>query len=58
MAYNFRRIIKIKVDIVNNIFEELFRYGFHDTEISSIDGEGLEIKLNFDKVKRCNITFI
>ena len=33
---------------MNNIFEELLRYGFHDTKISSIDGEGLEIKLNFD----------
>ena len=32
-----------------NIFEQLFQYGFHDTEISSIEGEGLEIKLNFIK---------
>lgn len=33
---------------MNNIFEQLFQYGFHDTEISSVEGEGLEIKLNFD----------
>ncbi len=33
---------------MNNIFEQLFQYGFHDTEIFSIDGEGLEIKLDFD----------
>lgn len=34
---------------MNNISDQLFQYGFHDTEISSIYGEGLEIKLNFDK---------
>lgn len=34
---------------MNHIFENLFQYGFHDTEISSIDCEGLEIRLNFDK---------
>ena len=34
---------------MNNISEQLFQYGFHDTEISSICCEGLEIKLNFDK---------
>lgn len=34
---------------MNSIFKQLFQYGFHDTEISSIEGEGLEIKLNFDK---------
>lgn len=33
---------------MNNIFEQLFQYGFHDTEISSVEGEGLEIKLNLD----------
>lgn len=33
---------------MNNIFEQLFQYGYHDTEISSIDGEGLEIRLTFD----------
>lgn len=33
---------------MNNIFEQLFRYGFHDTKISSVDGEGLEIKLSFN----------
>lgn len=33
---------------MNNIFEQLFQYGFHDTEISSIDGDGLEVKLTFD----------
>lgn len=34
---------------MDSIFKHLFQYGFHDTEISSIDGEGLEITLNFDK---------
>lgn len=34
---------------MNNVFEEISQYGFHDTEMFSIDGEGLEIKLNFDK---------
>ena len=34
---------------MDNIFKQLFQYGFHDTEISSIDCEGLEVKLNFDK---------
>lgn len=34
---------------MNNIFEQLFQYGFHDTEISSIDYEDLQIKLNFDE---------
>ncbi len=34
---------------MDSIFKQLFQYGFHDTEISSIDGEGLEVKLNFDK---------
>lgn len=33
---------------MDNIFEQFLKYGFHDTEISSIDGEGLEIKLNFN----------
>ena len=32
---------------MKNIFKPLFQYGFHDTEITSIEGEGLEIKLNF-----------
>ena len=32
---------------MNNIFEQLFQYGFHDTELSSICGENLEISLNF-----------
>ena len=31
------------------IFERLSQYGFHDTELSSIHGEKLEIRLNFDK---------
>ena len=34
---------------MDNVFKQLFQYGFHDTEIASIEGEGLEIKLNFDK---------
>ena len=34
---------------MDSIFKQLFQYGFHDTEISSIDCEGLEVKLNFDK---------
>ena len=32
---------------MKNIFKPLFQYGFHDTDITSIEGEGLEIKLNF-----------
>lgn len=34
--------------IEKNIFEQLFQYGFHDTDITSIEGNGLEIKLSFD----------
>ena len=34
---------------MDSIFKQLFQYGFHDTEITSIDCEGLEVKLNFDK---------
>ena len=49
MGTNFKSFIKIEVNKMDNIFGELFKYGFHDTEISSIEGEGLEIKLKFDK---------
>ena len=34
---------------MDSIFKQLFQYGYHDTEITSIDCEGLEVKLNFDK---------
>ena len=34
---------------MDSIFKQLFQYGFHDTEITSIDCKGLEVKLNFDK---------
>lgn len=34
---------------MNNIFEQLFEYGFHDTELTSISGENLEIRLNFNE---------
>lgn len=34
---------------MNNVFEFLFQYGFHDTEFSSIEISGTEIKLDFDK---------
>ena len=34
---------------MNNLFEEISKYGFHDTTMFSIDGKGLEIKLNFDE---------
>lgn len=34
---------------MNNVFEPLFQYGFHDTEFSSIEIDGTEIKLHFDK---------
>ena len=34
---------------MNKVFEQLFQYGFHDTELSSILGDGLEIKLIFQK---------
>ena len=33
---------------MNNIFKQLSDYGFHDTIISSIEGNGLILKLNFD----------
>ena len=33
---------------MDSIFKQLLQYGFHDTEITSIDCEGLEVKLNFD----------
>ena len=49
MGINFKSIIKLEVNTMDSIFKQLFQYGFHDTEISSIDGEGLEVKLNFDK---------
>lgn len=49
MGINFKSIIKIEVNTMDSIFKQLFQYGFHDTEISSIDCEGLEVKLNFDK---------
>ena len=41
--------IKIEVNTMDSIFKQLFQYGYHDTEITSIDCEGLEVKLNFDK---------
>lgn len=34
---------------MNSVFEFLFQYGFHDTEFSSIEISGTEIKLDFDK---------
>ncbi len=34
---------------MNKVFEQLFQYGFHDTELSSILGDGLEINLIFQK---------
>ena len=34
---------------MNNLFEEISKYGFHDTKMFSINGKGLEIKLNFDE---------
>lgn len=30
-------------------FERIFQYGFHDTKISSIEDDGLQMKLNFDE---------
>lgn len=33
---------------MNNVFEFLFQYGFHDTEFSSIEISETEIKLDFD----------
>ena len=35
--------------MVNNIFDQFFQYGFHDTEITSIIHDGRNIKLNFNK---------
>ncbi len=34
---------------MNNVFEPLFQYGFHDTEFSSIEIDGTEIKLYFNE---------
>ena len=34
---------------MNDIFEPLFKYGFHDTELSFICGQNLEISLFFQK---------
>ncbi|MBR5144314.1 MAG: hypothetical protein IKW53_04610 [Clostridia bacterium] len=34
---------------MNDIFKQLFQYGFHDTELSSICGDDLKISLIFDK---------
>ena len=34
---------------MNKIYEEFFKYGFHDTEISSIIIEEFKVKINFDK---------
>ena len=58
MFYNIfkkGKIIKLFISLINfidinameNIFSQLFQYVFHDTDITSIEGEGLEIKLNF-----------
>lgn len=33
---------------MTNIFKQLFQYGFHDTEISSIEGKDLDIILKFN----------
>lgn len=46
---NFKSIIKIDVNIMNSIFKQLFQYGFHDTEISSIEGKGLKIGGDYNK---------
>lgn len=35
--------------MMNNVFEALYDYGFHDTEITMISGKGLEIILYFEK---------
>jgi len=32
---------------VNNIFEKLLQYGFHDTDITSIEISAFEIRLKF-----------
>ena len=34
---------------MNNVCDNLFQYIYHETEISSIECEGFEIRLNFDK---------
>ncbi len=33
---------------MNEIFKELFKYGFHDTEITNIFIDRFEVKINFD----------
>ena len=30
---------------MDNIFKQLFQYGFHNTDIPSIEGDGLQIKI-------------
>ncbi len=32
---------------MNKLFEQIFRYGFHDTQMTSIDLDGWKIKLQF-----------
>ena len=49
MERYFRSIIEMEMNIMSKRFEQLFQYGFHDTELSSIDEKGLKLVLNFDK---------
>lgn len=47
MGENFKSFTKIEVTRMNNIFEKLLQYGFHDTDITAIEIESFEIILEF-----------
>ena len=47
MEKNFKSITKIEVNRMNNIFEKLLQYGFHDTDITAIEIGTFEIRLEF-----------
>lgn len=49
MEKNFKSITKIEVNRMNNIFEKLLQYGFHDTDITAIEIGTFEIRLEFKK---------
>lgn len=49
MGENFKDFTTIEEKTMNNVFEQLFQYGLHDTVITSIEDENFLIKLNFDE---------
>ena len=38
---------------MDSIFKQLFQYGFHDTEITSIDCKGLEVQKESFRISMC-----